>query len=73
MQTLRQDIADKVLESIPCKAALSYELKKHMFTIEQMIRKKSPLLTVPSAVRVIAKELGVSETEVLTELETKTM
>lgn len=69
MQTIKQEIIDKLKSNIRAKAALSYEFNKHQTTVERWIdsNENDSALTTPPALRIISEELGIPQSEILAE------
>ncbi len=64
---IKSSVLSSLMRSNRAKARLAILFDLGMTTIERWIKKKNVLLTVPDSLRIISKELGINEHEILTE------
>lgn len=62
---LRNDIINKVTESMVCRNRLAYEMNVHAITVKRWLKSNNIMLTTALALLIISEELGEPKDQLL--------
>lgn len=65
---LRNEILNRITESMICRNRLAYEMNVHAITVKRWLKSNNIMLTTAIALLIISEELGIPKDQLLVDI-----